>query len=103
MRTVEFDLPRKRWRFMFHDGGILDVVTADPLANSVSVLLGNGDGSFQAPCLYAAGPGPYAVAAADFGGAGLFDLLTGPTRGPARSRSQPSHAARSWRHSSATS
>lgn len=42
--------------------------------NYVSVLLGNGDGSFQAPQIYASGgPGPQSVAIADFDEDGRLD------------------------------
>ena len=42
---------------------------------TVSVLLGNGDGSFQPPVEYAAGSGPLAVAVADVNADGHPDLL----------------------------
>src|SRR3989442_13559363 len=37
--------------------GRLDLVVANSLANTVSVLLGNGDGTFQPARNFAAGPG----------------------------------------------
>ena len=40
----------------------------------ISVLLGKGDGSFQAPLQYATGPLPLGVTAADFKGDGQLDL-----------------------------
>jgi hypothetical protein len=40
----------------------------------VSVLLGNGDGSFQAPRTFAAGSNPQSVAVGDFNGDGKLDL-----------------------------
>jgi hypothetical protein len=43
-------------------------------SNNVSVLLGNGDGSFQDARSFAAGSGPRSVAAGDFNGDGLLDL-----------------------------
>jgi hypothetical protein len=43
--------------------------------NPVNVLLGNGDGTFQAAQPYTAGPSPQAVAAADFNGDGIPDLV----------------------------
>jgi hypothetical protein len=53
----------------------LDVVTAN--ANgTVSVLLGNGDGSFQNPVSYAVGATPDAVAVGDFLGNGRQDVVT---------------------------
>src|SRR5262249_54909299 len=50
----------------FNRDGKPDLVTANSLSNDVSVLLGNGDGSFQSPRLFACGTNPNAVAAGDF-------------------------------------
>jgi len=44
---------------------------------TVSVLLGNGDGTFQPPVEYAAGSGPLPVAVADLNGDGHLDLVVG--------------------------
>jgi hypothetical protein len=41
---------------------------------SVTVLLGNGDGTFQAPTNYTAGANPFSVAVADFNGNGKADI-----------------------------
>jgi hypothetical protein len=41
---------------------------------TVSVYLGNADGTFQAPVSYGAGLQPASVAVADFGGSGKLDL-----------------------------
>jgi len=46
--------------------GRLDLATANFDSNDVSVLLGNGDGSFQAALTFAAGRGPSFVAVGDF-------------------------------------
>lgn len=59
--------------------GIIDVAavnisTLDPTRSGVSVLLGNGDGTFQAAVLYPAGLAPDSVAAGDFNGDGKIDL-----------------------------
>ena len=54
--------------------GSLDAVTANEGSNDVSILLGNGDGTFQAPRTFAAGAGPIAVTADDFNGDGRLDL-----------------------------
>jgi hypothetical protein len=47
----------------------------------VSILLGNGDGSFRAPADYATGPAPTVAAVADFHGDGLQDLAVAHTNG----------------------
>ena len=65
---------------------VLDLVTAaqgeDPSSSGpgtpggVSVLLGNGDGSFEATGSYPAGTRPWSVAVADFDTDGILDLVT---------------------------
>lgn len=54
--------------------GKLDLVATNSNANTVSVLLGNGDGTFKAHKDYAVGTTPVAVAIADFNGDGKPDL-----------------------------
>ena len=56
--------------------GQTDIVTANPDANTVSVLLGNGDGTFQPAQSFAGGYGPDAVAVADVNGDGRPDIVT---------------------------
>jgi hypothetical protein len=51
-----------------------DLVTADRLDDQVSVLLGNGDGTFQAPVAFDTGNGSVAVATGDLDGDGHIDL-----------------------------
>jgi hypothetical protein len=60
--------------------GKLDLVVASPgepnatAPGSVMALLGNGDGTFQAPVAYGVGANPLAVAVADFNDDGALDL-----------------------------
>lgn len=49
-------------------------VTLTCSAGTVSILLGNGDGSFQPPLDYATGKNPSGLVAADFNGDGKLDL-----------------------------
>jgi hypothetical protein len=56
--------------------GELDLVTANPDRNNVSVLLNLGKGTFAAPVNYAAGKSPNTVSAADLDGDGKLDLVT---------------------------
>ena len=59
----------------FNGDGKKDIVTANQNSNDVSVLLGNGDGSFQQPARrFAAGDSPYTVAVGDFNGDGKQDI-----------------------------
>jgi hypothetical protein len=67
----------------FNRDGIEDLVTTNYgsadyywpiLWSTVSVLIGNGDGTFQAAQNYEAGPGPNAVAVGEFNGDGFQDL-----------------------------
>src|SRR5204863_530848 len=52
--------------------GHLDLAVTD--YHNVSVLLGEGDGTFQAPQSYAVGHAPSSVAVGDFDGDGHLDL-----------------------------
>jgi hypothetical protein len=58
----------------FNNDGRLDLVVANPAANSVNVLLGNGNGTFQSPKSSAAGDNPISVAVGDFDADGKLDL-----------------------------
>jgi len=63
----------------FNGDGRVDVAVADS-GNSegdgqgVSILLGNGDGTFQSPVFYPAGTIPWSIVAGDFTGNGILDL-----------------------------
>ena len=52
-----------------------DLITANFANNTVSVLLGNGNGSFQSQALYAVGTHPLGVAVADLNGDGKPDII----------------------------
>jgi hypothetical protein len=54
---------------------IPDLITANGSSNTVSVLLGNGNGTFQAARNFAAGVSPQSVAVADINGDGIPDLV----------------------------
>ena len=55
--------------------GIPDIVTANYEGASVSVLLGNGDGTFQPYFDLPAGSDPYDVKVADLTGDGIPDII----------------------------
>jgi hypothetical protein len=57
----------------FNDDGRLDLAVSS-VGGKVSVLLGNGDGTFQLPVSYAVGFEPYSMVAGDFNGDGNLDL-----------------------------
>lgn len=60
----------------FNHDGKLDLVTAnDAPANAVSVLLGHGNGVFDPPKNFNAGPTPYSLTSDDFNGDGNADLV----------------------------
>jgi hypothetical protein len=58
----------------FNHDGIPDLAVANSGTDTVSVLLGNGDGTFQTQQTYAVGNGAYSVAVGDFNGDGNLDL-----------------------------
>jgi hypothetical protein len=59
----------------FNGDGNLDVVTANTLDNTISVLMGRGDGTFQAPVNYTVGDRPERIAVGALHGSGLPDLV----------------------------
>jgi hypothetical protein len=58
----------------FNGDGNLDVAVVNYNSNNVSVLLGNGDGTFQAQTLYTVGTEPSAITTGDFNGDGWPDI-----------------------------
>ena len=58
----------------FTGDGRTDLAVANDSDNTVSVLLGNGDGTFQPQVTYAVGADPDAIVAGDFTGDGILDL-----------------------------
>jgi hypothetical protein len=54
----------------------VDMAVVNRGSNTVSILLGKGDGTFAAPANYATGVDPTAVAFGDFNGDGKLDLVT---------------------------
>src|ERR1700719_2022414 len=58
----------------FNGDGNQDLVVANNNSNDVSILLGNGDGTFQPNVDFGAGTVPNSVAVGDFNGDGRQDL-----------------------------
>jgi hypothetical protein len=58
----------------FNGDGKRDLVTANSTANTISVLLGNGDGTFRAKVDYSVGKQPVSLAVGDFNGDGKTDI-----------------------------
>ncbi|MGP0064186.1 MAG: beta strand repeat-containing protein, partial [Isosphaeraceae bacterium] len=58
----------------FAGNGKLDLAVANEDSNTVSILIGNGDGTFQSAVNYPAGNDPVAIVAGDFNGGGKVDL-----------------------------
>ena len=65
----------------FDADGRVDLATANFVNNTASVLLGNGDGSFQSPVSFFAGTEPFSAAVGDFDGDGRPDIAVGDTYG----------------------
>jgi hypothetical protein len=65
----------------FNKDGKLDVITSISNSSTVSLLLGNGDGTLSAPLLLAANQAPGQLAVTDFNGDGNSDWIAGSTTG----------------------
>src|SRR5882724_7982838 len=60
----------------FNSDGHVDVALANSNANTVGIVLGNSDGSFQAPLNFSGGTGVDYLAVGDFNGDGKLDVVT---------------------------
>src|SRR5260370_168695 len=60
----------------FNSDGRLDLAVANYASNTVSILLGNADGTFQLAVNFATGVGPLSLGVGDFNGDGKLDLVT---------------------------
>jgi hypothetical protein len=60
----------------FNGDGLTDVVTANSSANTVSVLLGHGNGTFAPHSDYAVEGAPIGIVVGDFNGDGKLDIAT---------------------------
>src|SRR5437667_6160411 len=58
----------------FNGDGNTDLAVSNSNSNNVSILLGNGDGTFIAAGTYAVGTTPFSIALADFNGDAQTDL-----------------------------
>ena len=58
----------------FNRDGVQDLVVTNSSSDTVSVLLGVGDGTFQDAVNFAVGSDPFSVSVGDFNGDGIQDL-----------------------------
>ena len=59
----------------FNGDDLLDLATVNSTSDDVSILLGNGNGTFQAPVSFGIGKIPMSVATADVNGDARLDLI----------------------------
>jgi RHS repeat-associated protein len=68
------DFPQEVALGDFNGDGKLDIAVTNGFGTTVSILLGNGDGTFQPPFDYPAGNATGSIVVADFNGDGRLDL-----------------------------
>jgi hypothetical protein len=68
-----------------NNDGVLDIVTVNQDSATASILLGNGDGTFQPQIEVSAGSNPEGLAIADFNGDGNVDLAIADNQSNRRS------------------
>jgi hypothetical protein len=64
----------------FVGDGVQDLAVANELSNTISILLGKGDGTFQPPVNFDVGTQPVSIAVGDFNGDGVQDLVVANSR-----------------------
>ena len=76
----------------FNGDGKLDIAVANSGSANVSILLGNGDGTFRQAHAYSVGGGMTSVAAGDFNADGRTDLVVAATYDRFQPRPSPKRA-----------
>jgi hypothetical protein len=67
----------------FNGDGVPDMAVLISASNNFSILLGNGNGTFQTQVTYAVGGSPRGIQTADFNGDGIPDLVAADNSGAA--------------------